>query len=222
MAQPTTPQTIATATPPAAAIAPQGQAAGSSLLKSDEPGVLGTLTQSDLQRLQTKSQQATGTSARSATALPAAPKPPTTPSATASEASEPALPVGSPQERYRYAFQFLKKQQFAKAERSFKAFLEEHPDDPLAGNVSYWLGETYYVRGDYLNAAVTFAQGYQTYPASPKTADNLLKLAMTLARLKRSEDACFAFDRLREQFPNASSNIKRRAHLEETRLKCPA
>ena len=33
--------------------------------------------------------------------------------------------------------------------------------DPLAGNAVYWLGETYYARRQFADAAVTFADGYQ-------------------------------------------------------------
>src|SRR3546814_19535879 len=44
----------------------------------------------------------------------------------------------------------------------------------------YWLGETYYVRQRYQDAAVAFLEGYQKYPKSPKAADNLLKLGMAL------------------------------------------
>ena len=31
----------------------------------------------------------------------------------------------------------------------------------MAGNAQYWLGETYYARGKYMEAASTFAEGYK-------------------------------------------------------------
>ena len=114
----------------------------------------------------------------------------------------------------------LEKQDFDSAEEALSLFLERHPKHPLAGNAVYWLGETYYVRKDFANAAKTFATGYTEYPGSSKTADNLLKLGFSLARMDRKEDACVTFDQLNTDFPNASSNIKRRAMTERQRIGC--
>ena len=66
---------------------------------------------------------------------------------------------------------------------------QRYPNDPLAGNAQYWLGETYYVRKDYKNAAAAFAEGYQKYPKGPKAADDLLKLGMSLGNA-RPEGRC--------------------------------
>ena len=35
----------------------------------------------------------------------------------------------------------LVRENFTEAENSFKAFLGEHPNDPLASNAYYWLGK---------------------------------------------------------------------------------
>ena len=61
-----------------------------------------------------------------------------------------------------------------------RSFVERYPKDPLAGNAQYWLGETFYVRKDYSNAATAFAQGYEKYPKGAKASDDLLKLGMSL------------------------------------------
>ena len=49
------------------------------------------------------------------------------------------------------------------AEKSFKAFIGEHPNDPLASNAYYWLGETYYVQKKFQLAAISFARVFQTF-----------------------------------------------------------
>ena len=51
------------------------------------------------------------------------------------------------------------------------------------------LGETYYVRGDFPNAARAFAEGFQKYPKSGKAPDNLLKLGMSLQAQGKPEQA---------------------------------
>ena len=90
----------------------------------------------------------------------------------------------------------------------------------LAGNAQYWLGETYYVRKDYNNAAATFAEGYRKYPQSGKAADNLLKLGMSLGNVGQKKEACLTFNQLAHDFPKASSNITERAAQEKQRLSC--
>src|SRR5579883_3478430 len=64
-----------------------------------------------------------------------------------------ALPDGTPQEQYNYAFGLLRQANYPAAEQALRSFIQHYPNDPLAGNAQYWLGETYYVRKDYNNAA---------------------------------------------------------------------
>ena len=98
------------------------------------------------------------------------------------------MPEGTPQQQYDYAFGLLRQANYAGAEEAFSAFLVENPDHTLAGNAKYWLGETYYVRGNYQQAAVTFAEGFESYPDNSKAPDNLLKLGMSLASLGSTQD----------------------------------
>ena len=92
----------------------------------------------------------------------------------------------------------------------------------MAGNAQYWLAETFYVRKQFERAAMAFAAGYQTYPDNIKAPDNLLKLALSLARIDKQEDACVALKQLGEKFPKAPSNIRRRAAGEGAALVAPA
>lgn len=127
----------------------------------------------------------------------------------------------SPEEQYRHAFDLLRKGDFAAAEQSLKAFLEAHPDHNLAGNAQYWLGESYYVRGDMQAAAVAFLDGYRTYPKSGKGPDNLLKLGMTMGQLGQTKEACAALEKLGLEYPQAPDAIKRRAVAERQKMGCP-
>ncbi len=132
----------------------------------------------------------------------------------------PALPPGTPQQQYGYAFSLLRQADYGEAERALKAFVELHPDDALTGNAYYWLAETFYVRGRYEDAVQYFARGYQDFPDSVKAPDNLLKLGMSLGKLNRKEDTCLTFAKLDEQFPNASPSIKQRVATESQRAGC--
>ena len=130
------------------------------------------------------------------------------------------LPAGTPQQQYDAAFKLLREANYPAAETALRAFIQRYPKDPLAGNAQYWLGETYFVRKDYTNAAAVFADGYQKYPKGGKAADNLLKLGMSLAQLGQKANACQAFARLERDFPTAPASIKDRAGEEKKRLGC--
>lgn len=132
----------------------------------------------------------------------------------------PALPQGSPQEQYDHAYGLLRRGQMQAAEQSFRAFLDRHEEHDLAANAQYWLGETYYVRQQYPQAAQAFLGGYQDYAESGKAADSLLKLGMTLAAMGQTEDACAAFDELEARFPDLEDRIARRMTSERARLGC--
>jgi len=130
------------------------------------------------------------------------------------------LPAGSAQDQYDYAFGLLRAADYANAEVALGQFIKNHPDTPLTSNAQYWLGETYYVRGKYSEAAVAFADGYQKYPKSSKAADNLLKLGMSLGQLNQKKEACVTFSELGTKYPDAPATIKRRADQERGKLNC--
>ncbi len=135
--------------------------------------------------------------------------------------AQPALPAGTAREQYDHAISLmLNDQNFTGAERAFKAFIERHPEHELAGNAHYWLGETYYVRKDYRQAAFTFGDGYQRFPNSNKAPDNLLKLGMALGQLGQAKDACTAFSRLLTNFPDLHNTLKSRIQRQRQRHQC--
>lgn len=121
---------------------------------------------------------------------------------------------------YENAFSMLKKENYDVAQKEFGFFLDEYPDHPLAGNAKYWLGETYYVQGDFQQAARLFAEGFKQYPKNSKSADNLLKLGMSLAALGKNGDACVALSQIEKEGYQASAPVLRRANQEKTRLGC--
>ena len=130
------------------------------------------------------------------------------------------LPSGSATEQYNYAFGLMKQAQYPAAEAAFKEFVAAHPKDQMAGNAQYWLGETYYARGKYMEAASAFAEGYKRYPKNAKTPDVLLKLGMSLARADQKQNACVALAKLGEEFPQAATSVRQRAASEMKKLGC--
>jgi tol-pal system protein YbgF len=130
------------------------------------------------------------------------------------------LPSASASEQYNAAFGLLKQADYPAAEGALRSFVAQHPKDALAGSAQYWLGETYYARGRYAEAATAFAEGYKNYPKGSKAADDLLKLGMALARANQKQNACVAFAQLDHDFPNPGSSVKEHSLAEKKRLGC--
>lgn len=130
------------------------------------------------------------------------------------------LPQGTPLEQYQYARSLLAKADYPAAEQTLKAFIEAYPDNDLTENAEYWLGETYYVRSDFTNAAVTYADGYKKFSKGSKAPDNLLKLGLSLANLGEAEQACKAFAEIEKKFPTARPDILERAAAEREQRGC--
>jgi tol-pal system protein YbgF len=131
-----------------------------------------------------------------------------------------SLPAGTPKAQYEFAFDLLRRGAYPQAEATLREFLQKNPKDPLAGNAQYWLGETYYVRNDFQQAAVEFMAGYQKYPKTAKAPDNLLKLGMSLSKLNQTDGACTALGRIGKDYPDAPADVAKLAKAERTRLKC--
>lgn len=138
-----------------------------------------------------------------------------------SSAPSGALPAGTIKEQYTYAFNLLRQTNYDQAEVALKSFIASHAEDPLSSNARYWLGETYYVRRAYNDAAQVFFEGFSKDPTGAKAADSLLKLGMSLGALGKADDACAAFSKVLKDFPNATSAIKNAVARERKRSSCP-
>jgi len=167
-------------------------------------GVLGTMSERDVPA-------APGAAAQA--------RPPALPG-TGPAAPASVLPPGPAKDQYAHAFGLLRQANYDQAELALAEFIKNHPDDPLAGNARYWLGETYYVRGNHLKAAEVFAENYKLDPKGQKAPDTLLKLGMSLATLDRGQQACITFGELRKKFPDAPAAIKTTLERERKRLSC--
>lgn len=127
---------------------------------------------------------------------------------------------GGAKQLYETAYGYLMQRDYTAAQSAFEDFLSRYPQDSLAGNAQYWLGEAHFVRGEYKAAASSFLKGYQNYTGNPRAADSLLKLAMSLDRLGQKAAACSSFGELSSRFPNAPENVKMRAKSERQRIGC--
>jgi tol-pal system protein YbgF len=121
---------------------------------------------------------------------------------------------------YEKAFNLLKQGKYMESETEFELFLKNYPEDKLAGNAQYWLGESYYVRKDYTRSVVAFAKGFEKYKNGSKGADSLLKLGMSMKALKKKKEACAAFMIMEKEFPKAMQSLKDKAKEQAEIMSC--
>ncbi len=99
-------------------------------------------------------------------------------------------------------------------------FSRKYPSDPLLADAQYWLGESFFQRQLYRDAAEAFLSVTTKFDRSAKAPDALLRLGQSLAALKEREAACAAFGEVTRKYPRASGGIKAAVEREQKRVKC--
>jgi tol-pal system protein YbgF len=137
-------------------------------------------------------------------------------------AAAPGLPPsvndGNPRELYETAYGYLLQQDYGAAEAAFEEFLRRFPQDRLAGDAQYWLGETLYVQRRYKPAGQAFLAVIEKHKTSAKVPNSLLKLAQSLDQLGQKD--CGIYAELESRHPNAPSDVRVKARALKQRQGC--
>ena len=80
------------------------------------------------------------------------------------------------------------------------------------------MGEIYLLRKEYREAALIFAEGYQKYPDSIKSPDSLYKLAETLIKIEKKDEACNTLNQFLIKYPD--DKLKDKTELKIKELQC--
>ncbi len=186
-------------------------------------GILGTITEDQLNQVGVETQTATsetnGGEDLSGQEL-AAPEAANEAATDNGDAAETEVAALTPQDQYAQAFALLRQAKFEEAAAALQAFVDAHPEHDLTSNARYWLGETYYVRSEFVRAAEVFFEAYRLAPSGPKAPDTLLKLGMALGNLNKKAEACAAFAKLAQEFPQPPAAIATKLDRERARNAC--
>jgi tol-pal system protein YbgF len=125
-----------------------------------------------------------------------------------------------PRTAFDRAYQLILTGDYEPAEKSLKAFLAAYPNDKLAGDAQYWLGESFYARGLYRDAATVFLAGVKTYPKGSKAPETLLKLGLSLKGMGQRDEACNTFAEVTKRFPKSSNAMLQRVKAEQASANC--
>jgi len=136
------------------------------------------------------------------------------------QSEEKILPEGTPKEQYEFATSFLKVGDYNMAERAFREFVDNNPDNEFSGNAQYWYAETFRIRQLYTDAASAYLEGYQKYPKSEKAPINLLKLGVSLVQIGEKDQGCLMIAGVKKQYPNATQSVLQKAKYEEKKFEC--
>ncbi|MEM9600690.1 MAG: tol-pal system protein YbgF [Pseudomonadota bacterium] len=109
---------------------------------------------------------------------------------------------------------------YAGAEAAFAQYLQAFPNAGDAGEIHYWMGESFYVRGRYNAAAESYVASLQVNENNSRAPDALVKLAAALREMGQSEQSCAALASFDTQYPNASQASRDKAAREFSRTGC--
>ena len=136
------------------------------------------------------------------------------------EPSSPTPPPNDVAQLGQIGKQLLAEGDFIGAQTSIKQYLQFNPDAADVGEMNYYLGESYYVRGGFADAADAYITSMKRNPRGVKAPDAMVRLAGALRELGKVQDSCATLASLPRQYPNASSTVKDKAKLEAARAGC--
>lgn len=137
--------------------------------------------------------------------------------ATAGTALAVAAPTGqAAEELYKQGLDLIReKGDYAGGRKAFQGFLQKNPENPLAPNALYWIGESFYAEKDYESAIIQFQEVLQKYPQHPKAASALLKQGLSFQTMGDGNSARILFEKVASSFPgSAEADIARKKAAE--------
>jgi tol-pal system protein YbgF len=129
-------------------------------------------------------------------------------------------PSASPQDEYDMAYGYVLHKDYSLAEQSFRDYLKKYPNERLAPEAHYWLGESLFQQQRYRDAAESFLGVSTKFERSSKAPDALLRLGQSLAAMNQKEAACATLAEVGRKYPRASANVKRGVEQEQKRAHC--
>jgi tol-pal system protein YbgF len=133
-----------------------------------------------------------------------------------SQTANAAPPPTDTRKKFDAAMNLLARAQYDEAAGAFRSFADTYPDDDLAPQAVYWVGDIAYVQKNYTEAARDFAEGIKKYPKSARAPDSMLKLGQSLIAMDQKKEGCTALAALASKYPTAKTEIEqaKAAHKE--------
>ena len=121
--------------------------------------------------------------------------------------------VATPSVLYKKARNLLVEDNFKSAAGLFTVFIKNYPQNSLADNAVYWLGECHYSMRDYKKAIFVFKNLTTKYPQSEKVPDAILKLGYSYLSLDDSNRAHHYLKKVIKKYPFSPAADKAQKNL---------
>lgn len=129
-------------------------------------------------------------------------------------------PTQNPHDEFDLAYGYVLHKDYSLAEQAFREFLKKYPNDRMAAEAQFWLGESLFQGKNYQSAAEAFVTMTKKFPTSMKQPDTLLRLGESLAALKQKDLACVTLAEVGKKYPHAAQNVKAAVEREQKRVHC--
>ena len=124
------------------------------------------------------------------------------------------------EKRYQQAFSLLEGDKLVEARKAFATFILDFPHSAFSARAYYWLGEIDYLQNNFKEARSNFLKSYNADNKGPKAAASLARLALTLKRLNRINEACTMLDTLYREFSTIPLPIRQNPALDKLYNEC--
>jgi TolA-binding protein len=128
----------------------------------------------------------------------------------APSAASAVAPVG---DLYKTAYNDYMAARTPLAIQEFGDVIHAYPNDPLAGNAYFYLGEIDYHGNKFSNAVRDYNHVLDQYPGNQKIPAAHLHKAMALLQMKERDNAILEFRALIQRFPNSNEAVLARSKL---------
>src|SRR5208282_903189 len=97
--------------------------------------------------------------------------------------------------------------------QEFSEYVKFYPNTDLAGNCYFYLGEIQFRQGNYEQAAQSYDQVVQNFPAGNKTASAQLKKGFSLIELGKQDDGVTELRHVIQRYPKSNEALQARERL---------
>ncbi len=114
----------------------------------------------------------------------------------------------SPDQLYKSSLSAFRARRYKEAYEGFRQFVTVYPNDALAGNAQFWVGESLFAMGKYKEAILAYDKVPSLYPKNPKVAPALYKEGVAFYRLGDAKTAELLWRKLIRRFPRSPYSKK--------------
>lgn len=116
---------------------------------------------------------------------------------------------------YEEGLRLMKEGNYQDAEINFAKFIKEYPQNELADNAQYWMGECFYSEKKYKEAKETFEGVTEHFPFGNKVPDALFKIALCEGHLGNNKARLEILKEIIENYPLSDAAEKADKLLKE-------